>query len=277
MPISACDRKTGERGRTVTTIDFNSDLAEGFGVWRLVDDDSMLAAVSSANIACGGHGGDPSIMRRACAGAAARGVAVGAHVGYRDLSGFGRRAIDVPPEALTNDIMYQLGALSAFAKAAGTSVTYVKPHGALYNRIVTDEQQAEAVVTAVRLFDPGLAVLGLPGSVILAKAAAAGLRTVREGFLDRAYNDDGTLLSRSLPGALLTDPAVVAERAVQLAAHGTVTTITGKTLAVAPETMCLHGDTPGAVELADAVRHALTDAGIEVVPFAKASVRGSGR
>jgi len=252
----------------MTTIDFNSDLAEGFGAWRLVDDETMLASVSSANVACGFHGGDPSIMRRVCASAAERGVSIGAHVGYRDLAGFGRRAIDVPADVLTDDVIYQLGALSAFARAAGTNVTYVKPHGALYNKIVTDRGQAEAVVSAIRLFDPGLAVLGLPGSVVLESAQAAGLRVVREAFLDRAYNEDGTLVSRRRPGALITDAATVAARAVQMATGGTVPTMAGTQLKVAPESLCLHGDTRGAEGLAGEVRRALTEAGVQVTAFA---------
>lgn len=252
----------------MTAIDFNSDLGEGFGAWRLADDQRLLECVSSANVACGFHGGDPSIMRRVCAAAAERAVSIGAHVGYRDLAGFGRRALDVPADVLTNDVIYQLGALSAFARSAGTSVKYIKPHGALYNAIVTDAEQAEAVVAAIRLFDPGLAVLGLPGSAVLAAAQAVGLRTVREAFVDRAYNDDGTLVPRRQPGALITDPGAVADRAVKLARDATVRTISGTQLSVTAESICVHGDTPGAEGLAGEVRRALAASGVRVVAFA---------
>src|SRR3954471_11363447 len=200
-----------------TRADLNSDLGEGFGIWRLGDDEALLEIVTSANVACGFHAGDPDILRRVCATAAEHGVAIGAQVSYRDLAGFGRRAIDVPPATLTNEVIYQIGALGAFARVAGTRVRYVKPHGALYNRIVHDQAQAAGVVAAVQAYDPSLPVLGLPGSAWLRLAADAGLTTVGEAFADRGYTPEGTLVSRRLPGAVLHDPAEIARRVVQMA------------------------------------------------------------
>ena len=200
-------------------IDLNSDLGEGFGVWRLGDDTALLDVVTSANVACGFHAGDPSTMRRVCREAAERGVAVGAQVSYRDLAGFGRRFIDVDPLELADEVLYQVGALDACARAAGTAVTYVKPHGALYNAAVHHEAQARAVVDGVRAFG-GLPVLGLPGSRLLAAAEAAGLRAVPEAFADRGYTPEGTLVPRKDPGALLTDTAAVVDRALRLAEAG---------------------------------------------------------
>ncbi len=192
------------------SIDLNSDLGEGFGHWSLGDDDALLGVVTSANVACGFHAGDASIMRTVCHRAAEHGVAIGAQVGYRDLPGFGRRFIDIEPEALTQDVIYQVGALQAFARIAGSRVSYVKPHGALYNAIVHHEEQAAAVVAAILDLDATLPVLGLPGSAWLRLAQEAGLRTVSEAFADRAYTPEGTLVSRRLPGAVLTDADAIA-------------------------------------------------------------------
>jgi len=189
------------------TIDLNSDLGEGFGRWSLGDDDALLEVVTSANVACGYHAGDAATMRRVCDRAAARGVAVGAQVGYRDLPGFGRRFIDVDPHELTQEVIYQVAALDGFARVAGTRVRYVKPHGALYNAIVRHEEQAAAVVQAVVDYDSSLPVLGLPGSAWLRRAEEAGLPVVAEAFADRAYAPEGTLVSRRLPGAVLHDTA----------------------------------------------------------------------
>jgi len=251
----------------MTTIDLNSDLGEGFGIWTLGDDDALLGVVTSANVACGFHAGDPSTMRRVCATAAACGVAVGAHVGYRDLAGFGRRSIDVDPGELADEVVYQLAALDGFCRLAGTRVRYVKPHGALYNRTVDDADQAGAVVEAVRAYDPDLPVLGLPGSELLATAEAAGMWAVPEAFADRGYAPDGTLVPRSQPDAIVTDPDRVAARAVAMAVDGTVTAVDGSTVAVDARSLCLHGDTPGAAVLARRVRAALVDAGVVVEPF----------
>ncbi|WP_411284344.1 LamB/YcsF family protein, partial [Lapillicoccus sp.] len=199
------------------SVDLNSDLGEGFGHWALGDDAALLGIVTSANVACGFHAGDASIMRVVCRQAAEHGVAIGAQVGYRDLPGFGRRFIDIEPEALTQDVIYPVGALEAFARIAGSRVGYVKPHGALYNAIVHHEEQAAAVVDAVVALDPTLPVLGLPGSAWLRRAEEAGLTAVSEAFADRAYTPDGTLVSRRLPGAVLTDADEIARRCVAIA------------------------------------------------------------
>ena len=249
------------------TIDLNADLGESFGRWELGDDAALLDVVTSANVACGFHAGDPSVLARTCERAAARGVAIGAQVGYRDLAGFGRRFIDVPPVDLTNDVLYQVGALEAFARVSGTRVAYLKPHGALYNAIVRHEAQAAAVVEAVIRYDPGLPVLGLPGSAWLRLAGEAGLRTVHEAFADRAYTPEGTLVSRREPGAVLHDPEVIASRCVRLATRGEIEATDGTIVPVRPASICVHGDTPGAVETAKAVRAALTTAGLTLSPF----------
>ena len=251
-------------------IDLNADLGEGFGQWRLTDDDALLGVVTSANVACGFHAGDPRTMRHACEEAARRGVAVGAHPGYRDLAGFGRNAVDVEPERLADEVLYQVGALEAMARAAGTRVAYVKPHGALYNRIALDEVQARAVAEGIGAFAAGLAVLGLPGSVWLRVAEEAGLRPVREAFADRAYTPEGTLVSRRQPGAVIHDAGEVADRCVRLVTTGEVLDVHGDSVAVQADSICVHGDTPGAVAIAAGVREALERAGVELRPFAAA-------
>lgn len=248
-------------------IDLNSDLGEGFGHWRMADDDALLDLVSSANVACGFHAGDPSTMRRVCERAVAGGVAIGAHVGYRDLVGFGRRRIDVDPDELADEVGYQIGALAAFARIAGDRVRYVKPHGALYNTVVTDTGQAAAVVEAVRRHDSALPVLGLPGSELLRLAEEAGLRTVAEAFADRAYTADGRLVPRRQPGAVLHDVEAIVDRCLRLATECEVDSIDGRTVAVPAESICVHGDTPQAVDIARRVRHALTEAGVRVTSF----------
>ncbi|MGK5499121.1 LamB/YcsF family protein [Streptomyces sp. URMC 125] len=249
-------------------IDLNADLGEGFGRWRLTDDEALLSAVSSANVACGFHAGDPSTMRRVCAGAAERGVAIGAQVSYRDLSGFGRRAMDVPADELADEVAYQIGALRVFAEAAGARVAYVKPHGALYNRTVHDEAQARAVVAGTLLAGGGLPVLGLPGSLLLAAAREAGLPVVAEAFADRAYTPEGTLVPRREPGSVLHDPGAVVARALDIALRKEATAADGTRVAVAARSLCVHGDTPGAAELALRVRHALEEAGVRIGAFA---------
>ncbi len=251
-----------------STVDLNADLGEGFGVWRLGDDEALLEVVTSANVACGFHAGDPSTMRRVCGAAVRGGVAVGAQVAYRDLAGFGRRFIDVAPAELADDVLYQLAALDGIARATGGRVSYVKPHGALYNATVAHEAQARAVVEAVLAHDPSLPILGLPGSALLRAAEAAGLRPVAEGFADRGYTPDGRLVPRSEPGALVHDPAEVAARAVRMAREGTVVAVDGSTVRTDVASICVHGDTPGAVELARAVRTALGEAGLTLAPFA---------
>ena len=251
----------------MTEIDLNVDIAEGFGVWRIADDDALLTVVSSANIACGFHAGDPGTMRRACVTAVKHGVSIGAQVSYRDLAGFGRRFIDIAPMELVDDILYQLSALQGIAAVSGGRMSYVKPHGALYNAIVSHEAQAAAVVEAVRQFDASLAVLGLPGSRWLALAEEAGLETVREAFADRAYTPEGTLVSRREPGAVLSDPAVVAERAVRFATEGTVVAVDGSVVDARARSICVHSDTPGALDLVRAVRAGLVAAGVRVASF----------
>lgn len=250
------------------SVDLNADLGEGFGRWTLGDDEALLRIVTSANVACGFHAGDASTMRRVCDQAAGAGVAIGAQVGYRDLPGFGRRFIDIEPEALTQDVIYQIGALAGLARAAGSRVRYVKPHGALYTAIVHHEEQAAAVVRAVVEYDVTLPVLGLPGSVWLRLADEAGLTTVREAFADRAYTPAGTLVSRRLPGAVLHDVEEIARRSVAMATGKPVTDVHGAALSVQAESVCVHGDTVGAVEIATRVREALTAAAVPLAPFA---------
>ncbi len=249
-------------------IDLNADLGESFGRWTLGDDDALLAVVTSANVACGFHAGDPSTLRRTCTGAAGRGVVVGAQVGYRDLAGFGRRFIDMVPGELADDVVYQIGALDGICRASGTAVRYVKPHGALYNAVVHHEAQAAAVVAAVRDYDPELPVLGLPGSALLRTADAAGLRVVPEFFADRGYTPSATLVPRREPGALLHDPGDVAARVLRMVTEGVVTAIDGTDVTVGAESVCVHGDSPGAVQMARAVRAGLEAAGVELNAFA---------
>ncbi|MDT5178728.1 MAG: 5-oxoprolinase (ATP-hydrolyzing) subunit [Mycobacterium sp.] len=249
------------------TVDLNADLGEGFGVWQLGDDDAMLDVVTSANVACGFHAGDPAGLARVCRAAAERGVRIGAQVSYRDLAGFGRRYIDMTPEDLTADVIYQIGALNALAAASGSSVSYVKPHGALYNTIVTDQRQAAAVAQAVHAVDAGLAVLGLAGSAFFAAADELGLRTVPEAFADRAYRPDGQLVSRREPDAVLNDVDAIAERVSSMIGDGTVEAADGSTIRIVVESVCVHGDSPGAVRIAGAVRDRLTADGVELKAF----------
>ena len=248
-------------------IDLNADLGEGFGVWRLGDDDAMLGIVSSANVACGFHAGDPTGLLRVCRSAAERGVRIGAQVSYRDLAGFGRRFIDVAAEDLIADVVYQIGALQAIAGASGSSVSYVKPHGALYNTIVTNGEQAAAVAEAVHVVDATLPVLGMAGSAFFDEATRLGLPTVAEAFADRAYRPDGRLVSRREPGAVLDDPSAIAERVVAMVSSGEVTAVDGTQIAVSVESVCVHGDSPGAVQIATAVRDRLQAAGMDIKAF----------
>jgi UPF0271 protein len=252
---------------SAAVIDLNADLGESFGRWQLGDDEALLPLLSSANVACGFHAGDPLTLQRTCRLAAEHHVAVGAQVGYRDLAGFGRRFIDVSPDDLRADVLYQLGALSAMCRVAGTRLRYLKPHGALYHATISHEGQAAAVVEAARAYDETLAVLGFPGSALLAAAETAGLRPVTEAFADRAYAADGTLVPRGRPGAVITDPGSVAARVVRLVRDGVVEDVDGSAVAVSAESVCLHGDSPGAVALARAVRAALEEAAVAVEPF----------
>jgi UPF0271 protein len=249
-------------------MDLNADLGEGFGVWRLGDDAALLDVVTSANVACGFHAGDPTTMRRVCSAAAARGVAIGAQVGYRDLAGFGRRRMDVAAGDLTADVLYQLGALSAFARAAGTEVRYLKPHGALYHAAAEDAAQAGAIAAAVAAFDAELPVLGMPNSELAVATRRAGLRFVAEAFADRAYTAAGRLVPRGAPGAVHSDETAVVAQAVAIVRDGRIAAADGSVVEIGAASLCLHGDTPGAVALARAVRTALTDLGVRIETFA---------
>lgn len=235
-------------------IDLNSDVGEGFGAWPGGPDEELMPLLSSVNIACGFHAGDPTILRRTCQLAAHYGCVIGAQVSYPDLAGFGRRFIDMQPDDLVNAVIYQIGALDAFARLEGRKVRYVKPHGALYNAIVQHERQAQAVVAAVHEYDPSLAVMGLPRSAVQHACEHVGIRFVQEGFADRRYTSDGLLVPRSTPGALIVDPVDAAAQAVSLAAAGV-------------ESICVHSDTPGAPTLLAAVARGLAAGGFRIQPF----------
>jgi UPF0271 protein len=249
------------------TIDLNSDLGESYGAWRMGDDSAMLEVVSSANVACGFHAGDPAGILRTVKAAAQRGVAIGAHVSYPDLAGFGRRDMDIAPADLTADVVYQIGALQGLAAAAGTTVRYVKPHGALYNRIAVDAVQGAAVIAALKSVDPTLVLMGLAGAPILDQARAAGLTVVAEAYADRAYTPAGHLVPRREAGAVLHDASLIAARMVRLATEGVVEAIDGSVIRIDAQSICVHGDSPGAVAIAREVRGRLEAAGIAVAPF----------
>jgi UPF0271 protein len=251
-------------------VDLNSDLGESYGAWKMGDDKAMLAIVSSANVACGFHAGDPLTVLATLQEAAARGVAVGAHVSYPDRVGFGRRRMDVAPAELTADVIYQIGALQGLAAAAGTHVRYVKPHGALYNTIADDAGQADAVIAGIRAIDTSLALMALAGAPILERARAAGLRVVAEAFADRAYTPTGALVSRRDPGAVLHDPDEVAARMLRLATDGVIEAADGSELRLEAQSICVHGDSPAAVAMARSIRERLADAGVAIAPFAEA-------
>lgn len=248
------------------SIDLNADLGEGLGMWPMGDDEAMLQVVTTANIACGAHAGDPSTMRRACAGAARSDVAITAHVAYPDLLGFGRRFLDIAPGELTDQVIAQVGALRAIAAAESTRVRGVKPHGALYNALAYHEAQAAAVVTALLELgvDGPLPLVAAPGAVVAHLAADAGIPVVLEAFTDRAYTPDGTLVPRSVPGSVLTDPDQVVAQALSIALDHRVRTMEGTWIDLEARTLCLHGDTPGAVALAQQVRAALEAADVQV-------------
>ncbi|WP_297327744.1 5-oxoprolinase subunit PxpA [uncultured Bartonella sp.] len=248
-------------------IDLNSDLGESFGPWKMGDDAEMLAIVTSANVACGFHAGDPSGILRTLKAAKSNNVRVGAHIGYRDLVGFGRRNMDPTDAELTGDAIYQIGALQGLAKAAGTRVVYVKPHGALYNTIAHDMRQAKAIIEAIKAIDSALVLMALSGSPLVSFARQAGLNVVSEAFADRAYSSDGTLVSRAEKGAVLSDPDMVAARMVKFVETGKITAIDGKEISLDAQSICLHGDSPSAVLMAKAVKAALEKAGVTLRPF----------
>jgi UPF0271 protein len=252
----------------VLTIDLNADLGEAFGRWTIPGADDVLALVSSASIACGAHAGDPVVMRATVRAARARGVVVGAHPGYPDLAGFGRRELGLDADEIAAQVAAQTGALAGVARLEGAAVRYVKPHGALYNRAVRDAAAARAIVAAVRGVDPSLVLLALAGSEMIRAAEEGGLRVAREAFVDRAYRADGSLLPRGEPGAVLHDPPRVAERALRLVEDGSVETADGGTLRLRADSLCVHGDSPGAPRLVGAVRERLERAGVRIAPFA---------
>ena len=250
------------------TIDLNADVGESFGRWQLGDDAAIFESVSSANIACGFHAGDASTIAATCRAAVAAGVTIGAHVAYRDLAGFGRRFVDCSPGELADDVLYQLGALDVFARAAGARIAYVKPHGALYHAMIDHDGHAAAVIQAMRAFDTDLPILALPGSTVLGHANKHGIRSVAEAFADRAYNADGTLVSRREAGAMIEDDATIIANMIHLARHGEIITRDGTRLPVAAESICVHGDSAGAVATAHGLRAALDEAGIKIKAFA---------
>lgn len=246
------------------TIDLNADVGEAFGNYDAGWDEALLPLISSVNVACGFHAGDPRVMQQTVARAAALDLAIGAHPSYPDLVGFGRRFIDATPDEITCDMLYQIGALAAFCQATGVPLCHVKAHGALYNRAAVDEATARAIVDAVCLYDRDLALFAPPGSALLRLAREAGLPALAEVFADRAINADGTLVSRRLPGAMIENPEIVAARAVRMIRDHTATAIDGSEVAIHGDTICLHGDAPGAVARARAIREALAAAGIAV-------------
>jgi 5-oxoprolinase (ATP-hydrolysing) subunit A len=259
----------------VRCVDLNADLGEetepepgrdGGPAGRV--DEALLGLVTTTHVACGFHAGGPEVMRRTVAAAVAAGVVVGAHPSYPDPEGFGRRPMDLPPDQVADDVLVQLEALGAVARAAGTAVRSVKPHGALYHRVAVDEACAGAVAAAVAALDRGLVVVLPAGALTRAAVEAAGVGVVAEGFCDRGYRSDGTLATRSAPGGLVTDPAEAARRAVALATGGAVTAVDGSPLVLACRTVCVHGDTPGVVAIAPAVRRALAGARVNVAPYA---------
>ena len=245
-------------------IDLNCDLGESFGTYALGNDAAIMPLITSANIACGFHAGDPRVIARTVRLAVQHGVALGAHPGFPDLVGFGRRALDATPDEIENDVLYQIGALAAFARAEGTMLAHVKPHGALYNLTATRPPIARAIIRAVTRFDASLILVGQPGSAMMDATREQGLHFAREGFADRAYNRDGTLRSRREPGALIDNPHRAAEQALQIARTQTVTTPEGETIAMPVDTLCVHGDSPAAVEILRAVRDLLQKNGVMI-------------
>jgi UPF0271 protein len=245
-------------------IDLNADVGESYGAWTMGADAELLPNVSSANVACGAHAGDPVTMARTVVLARTHGVAVGAHPGYPDRDGFGRRDLDMTAEELEASLLAQLGALWAVCRAHGVDLVHVKPHGALYNRAATDLSLAQGVAQAVRRFSADLVLVGLAGSALLEAGDEAGLTVAAEAFADRAYEPDGTLRSRRQRDAVHHEPQVAAAQAVSIARDGRIRAHDGSEVAVSADTICLHGDTPGAAAIARAARDALKDAGIEV-------------
>lgn len=248
-------------------VDLNSDLGESFGSWKMGNDAQILPIVSSANIACGFHAGDPLGILKTLKQAVALDVTIGAHVAYPDLVGFGRRNMDLSREELIADVLYQISALDGFAKVAGSKVKYVKPHGALYNTIANDAVQAEAVIAAIQMYNPKLVLVALAGSNLVEQARQAGLKVVSEAFADRAYNSDGSLVSRRLEGAVLHDSQFVAKRVVSMLQNGGVESIDGVFTPIQADSICLHGDTAGALEMAAEIKAELIKNNIQIRAF----------
>lgn len=249
-------------------IDLNSDMGESFGQWKMGSDLELLDYVTSANIACGFHAGDPQVMAQTVKWAAAKKVAVGAHPSYPDLQGFGRRKIEMTPAEIESSALYQIGALAAFAKANKIELVHVKAHGSLYNVAALEPEVARAIAKAVAAFSRDLVLVGLATSPTLLQAGEElGLAVAGEAFIDRAYNPDGTLMSRKLPGSLITDPTVAVKQALGLAQRGEVTASDGTVLKLKADTLCIHGDGPNALQLAQAVRAAFVEAGVETCPL----------
>lgn len=255
--------------RGLPAVDLNCDLGEGFGRYTLAEDGAVMRWITSANIACGLHAGDPLVIDRTVAQAVEHGLRVGAHPGYPDLQGFGRRAMQMSPEEAEAFTLYQVAVLAGFAKAHGVSLAHVKPHGALYNQAAGDTRLAEAVARGVWRFSHGLILVGLAGSALVAAGAALGLRVASEGFPDRAYNPDGTLRGRQQPGAVLTDLDTICAQAVRLSSAGISYGTGAEQASIQVDTLCIHGDHPGAAQTAEAVRRALEAAGIRVQPLAE--------
>ena len=250
-------------------VDINSDLGESFGAYTIGDDAAMMPVITSASIACGFHGGDPVVMERTVRLARSHGVEIGAHPGFPDLAGFGRREMRLSPDEIRAILIYQIGALWGFGRAQGARLQHVKPHGALYNMAANDAGWSRAIAEAVAGVDPGLILVALHGSAMEQAGRDAGLRVAREAFGDRGYTRGGTLVARGHPGALVTQPAAVARRVVQMVTEGTVETVDGGEIRLVPDTLCFHGDTPGAAQLVRAARDALSRAGVEIAPLGR--------
>ena len=245
-------------------IDLNSDLGESFGRWSLGNDVELMRSITSANVACGFHAGDPGVMREAVRRAKAAGVALGAHPGFPDLVGFGRRNISATPQEVEDLVIYQVGALAGIASAEDVPLQHVKPHGALYNMAIRERPLADAIARAVAVFDRTLILFGLPGTELLRAGEAAGLRVAPEGFADRAYEPDGSLTPRAEPGAVIHDTDVVVRRAVRMAVDGVVTATDGRDVPMRVDTICTHGDTPGSHLLTHRIREELERSGVSV-------------
>jgi 5-oxoprolinase (ATP-hydrolysing) subunit A len=262
-------REAGSAGPRPSTIDLNADIGESFGVYTFGGDELLLRTITSGSIACGFHAGDPAVMRQTVRAAAKAHVSIGAHPGFPDLAGFGRREINMQPAEIVDLVLYQLGALAAIATAEGAALRHVKPHGALYNMSARRDDIAESIAHAVATFDHRLRVIGLPDSALLSAASRLGLQVAAEGFVDRSYEKDGSLTPRHIDGAVLSDPAQAVEQALRMVCERTVLARDGSRLSLEVDTLCVHGDTPGAAELAAVVRASLERAGVTVSPFAR--------